>query len=128
MSIFSPWSSVMTFLTRLPMGPMHAPLAFTPGWCDATAILVRCPASRAIATISTAPEAISGTSSAKSFFTRLGWVRDSVIAGHLLGGRQDGLHLAQVDQDRTRVLALLDHPGDDVALPAGVLAERQLVL
>src|SRR5215468_2011087 len=81
MSIFSPCSSVMTFLTRLPMGPMHAPLAFTPGWCEATAILVRCPASRAIATISTAPEAISGTSSEKSFFTRPGCVRDSVIDG-----------------------------------------------
>src|SRR5499427_2488407 len=81
MSIFSPCSSVMTFLTRLPMGPMHAPLAFTPGWCEATAILVRCPASRAIATISTAPEAISGTSSEKSFLTRPGWVRDNVIDG-----------------------------------------------
>ena len=43
--------------------------------------LVRCPASRAIATISTAPDAISGTSSANSFLTRPGWVRDRVTEG-----------------------------------------------
>ena len=72
MSIFSPCSSFITFRTRLPTGPMQAPLALTPCRCERTAILVRCPASRAIATISTSPAAISGTSSANSFFTRPG--------------------------------------------------------
>ena len=81
MSIFSPCSAVMTLRTRLPIGPMQAPLAFTPAWCDVTAILVRWPASRAMATMSTAPLAISGTSSANSFFTRLGWVREKVTDG-----------------------------------------------
>ena len=81
MSIFSPCSSVMTLRTRLPIGPMQAPLAFTPGWCEITAILLRWPASRAIAAISTAPEAISGTSRANSLRTRFGWVRDSVTDG-----------------------------------------------
>ena len=50
------------------------------------------------------------------------------LAGHLLGGRQDGLDLAQVDQDRAGVLALLDHPGHDVALTPCVLTEGELVL
>ena len=119
---------------------------------DRTAILVRWPASRAIAAISTEPSAISGTSSAKSFFTRLGWVRDRVtdgprtplatrttyvrsrsavrvvLAGHLLLHRQDRLQLADVDQDVLGVLALLDDAGDDVALAARVLAEGDLVL
>ena len=81
MSIFSPCSSFITFRTRLPIGPMQAPLALTPCRCERTAILVRCPASRAIATISTSPAAISGTSSANSFFTRPGWVRDKVTEG-----------------------------------------------
>ncbi len=52
---------------------------------------------------------------------------DVTLAGHLLGGRQHRLELAQVDQDRPGVLALLDHPGHDVALAARVLAEGQLV-
>ncbi len=79
MSIFSPWSSDITLRTRWPIGPMQAPFALTPGTVDLTAILVRWPASRAMAVISTDPSAISGTSRAKSFFTRFGWVRDSVI-------------------------------------------------
>ena len=81
MSIFSPESSLITLRTRCPIGPMHAPLAFRPGTRDATAILDRCPASRATATISTDPSAISGTSSENSLRTRLGWVRDRVITG-----------------------------------------------
>ena len=60
---------------------MQAPLALTPGTRVRTAILVRWPASRAMAAISTVPSAISGTSSANSFLTRLGWVRDRVICG-----------------------------------------------
>ena len=51
-----------------------------------------------------------------------------VLAGHLLLHRQDGLQLADVDQHVLRVLALLDHTGDDVALAARVLAERRVVL
>ena len=47
---------------------------------------------------------------------------------HLLGQRHDRLDLAQVDQHRTRVAALLDHAGDDVALHAGEVAVLLLVL
>ena len=79
MSIFSPASSLITPRTRAPIGPMHAPLGFTPGTVDRTAILERCPASRATATISTDPSTSSGTSSANSRRTRFGWVRDRVI-------------------------------------------------
>ena len=49
MSIFSPCSSCMTLRTRWPIGPMQAPFGFTPGTVVRTAILVRWPASRAIA-------------------------------------------------------------------------------
>ncbi len=81
MSIFSPDSSLITLRTRWPIGPMQAPLALSPDTRDATAILERWPASRATATISTEPSAISGTSSENSLRTRLGWVRDNVITG-----------------------------------------------
>src|SRR5437764_175280 len=57
---------------------MQAPRARTDGTVERTAILVRWPASRAMAQISTVPSAISGTSIAKSFLTRLGCVRDTV--------------------------------------------------
>src|SRR5690606_13732648 len=50
------------------------------------------------------------------------------LAGDLLLRRQDGLDPTEVDQHVPRVLALLDDAADDVALAAGVLAERQLVL
>ena len=79
MSIFSPFSSLMTSRTRAPIGPMQAPLALTPATVDRTAILERWPDSRATATISTEPSAISGTSSANSLRTRFGCVRDNVI-------------------------------------------------
>ena len=119
MSIFSPFSSLITARTRAPIGPMQAPFAFTPGIVDRTAILDRCPASLATATISTEPSTISGTSSANSLRTRFGCVRDSVIwvpptspgdtddvapqplavrvalAGHLLGLRQHALGAAR---------------------------------
>ena len=81
MSIFSPCSSATTLRTRCPIGPMQAPLALSPATDDRTAILLRWPASRATATISTLPSAISGTSSANSFLTRPGWVRLSVTCG-----------------------------------------------
>src|SRR5215472_9917004 len=51
-----------------------------------------------------------------------------LLAGHLLGGWQHGLDLAEVDEHRARVLALLDHARDDVALVPRVLAEGHLVL
>ena len=81
MSIFSPCSSLMTLRTRCPIGPMQAPLALRPGTLVRTAILERCPASRATATISTLPSAISGTSRANSLRTRLGWLRETVTCG-----------------------------------------------
>ena len=56
-----------------------ADLGLTPGTVDRTAILDRCPASRATATISTEPSTISGTSSANSLRTRFGCVRLNVI-------------------------------------------------
>jgi hypothetical protein len=49
------------------------------------------------------------------------------LAGHLLGEGQHRLDLAEVDEHRARVLALLDDARDDVALVPGVLAERHLV-
>ena len=79
MSIFSPFSSLITPRTRAPIGPMHAPFGLTPGTVDRTAILDRCPTSRATATISTEPSTISGTSSANSLRTRFGCVRLNVI-------------------------------------------------
>ena len=56
-------------------------LGVQPGTELRTAILLRWPASRATPTISTLPSAISGTSSANSFLTRLGWVRLTVTCG-----------------------------------------------
>jgi hypothetical protein len=51
-----------------------------------------------------------------------------VLPRHLLRWRQHRLDLSQVDKDVARVLSLLDHAGHDVALAAGELAERLLVL
>ena len=56
-------------------------MALSPGTFVRTAIFDRCPASRATATISTLPSAISGTSSANSLRTRFGWVRETVTCG-----------------------------------------------
>ena len=157
MSIFSPASSLITPRTRAPIGPMHAPFGLTPGTVDRTAILVRCPASRATATISTDPSTSSGTSRANSLRTRLGWVRESVIwvprdaarhahdvaahplavhvplARHLLGLRQHALGPAAEVRPRTtpRAFARASRcttPGDDLALLGGELAVGALVL
>ena len=81
MSIFSSFSSCITARTRCPIGPMQAPFADTSGLCDSTAILVRWPASRATALISTVPSAISGTSSLNNFSTRPGCVRETTTCG-----------------------------------------------
>ena len=63
MSIFSPPSSATTAWTRAPRWPTVAPTGSRPSWRLATATLMRLPASRAIALISTVPVWISGTSS-----------------------------------------------------------------
>ena len=55
MSIFSPRSSRMMDCTRMPFIPTQAPTASTSLSLDMTAILVRSPASRAIARITTVP-------------------------------------------------------------------------
>src|SRR4029450_8960985 len=55
----------------------QAPLVSPPGSWLRTAILVRCPGSRATLVISTMPSAISGTSSSNRRLIRLGWVRDT---------------------------------------------------
>ena len=50
-----------------------------------------------------------------------------VLEGHLLGLRQQRLHLAEV-QKRVTVVALLDDAGDYVAFPAGVLLVLEVAL
>ena len=55
MSIFSPRSSRMMDCTRMPFMPTQAPTASTSRSRDWTAILVRSPASRAMALICTVP-------------------------------------------------------------------------
>ena len=55
MSIFSPRNSRMIDCTRIPFIPTHAPTASTSLSLDMTAILVRSPASRAIARMTTVP-------------------------------------------------------------------------
>ena len=49
------------------------------------------------------------------------------VAGNLLGLREERLHPAQIEQRVARV-GLLDDPGDDVALAAGVLLVFHLAL
>ena len=63
------------------IGPMQAPFALSPARVARTAILLRCPASRATAGMSTLPSATSGASSANSLRTSPGWLRLSVICG-----------------------------------------------
>src|SRR6266571_2541651 len=69
MSIFSPRSSCTTACTRLPFMPTQAPTGSTSPSREATAILVRPPGSRATASITTTPSAISGTSISNSLRT-----------------------------------------------------------
>ena len=80
----SPRSSLVTMRTREPRAPTQAPTGSTLGSLDHTAILVRCPGSRAAALISTTPEEISGTSSSNSRLIRPGWVRLTTIWGPLV--------------------------------------------
>src|SRR3989441_998394 len=82
-SIRSPPSSFTTACTREPFKPTHAPTGSMASSREATAILVRLPASRAVARISTTPCWISGTSSLKSAFTNSGSARDRMRRGPL---------------------------------------------
>ena len=130
---------------------MQAPLALTPGTVERTAILVRWPASRAIAAISTVPSAISGHLQREQLphQVRVGARQRHLraaealgdtattyaleplavlvlLARDLLGRRQHRLDLAEVDQHDAVLgpaLVRLDDAGDDVALAADVLAE-----
>src|SRR2546421_3132242 len=81
MSTFSPRSSLTTIRTLDPFGPTHAPTGSTLDSREVTAILLRCPASRATCLMSTMPSTISGTSSSNSFLMRLGCVREQMICG-----------------------------------------------
>ena len=82
-SIFSPPSSATTAWTRAPRWPTVAPTGSRPSWRDETATLLRLPASRAIARISTVPLWISGTSSSKRRFRKPLWVRLTMSIGPL---------------------------------------------
>ncbi len=82
-SIFSPRSSLTIALTRAPFNPTQAPTGSTSGSLDHTAILVRLPASREIALISTMPSRTSETSDSNSLLTSSGWVLDTRIFGPL---------------------------------------------
>src|SRR5262245_35368950 len=83
MSIRSPFSSLTTACTRDPLSPTQAPTGSIPSSRDQTAILVRLPASRAVARISTICCWISGTSSLNSAFTNSGSARDRMSRGPL---------------------------------------------
>src|SRR3989441_5470566 len=72
MSMRSPLSSFTTACTREPLRPTHAPTGSIESSREETAILVRLPASRAVARISTMLCWISGTSSLNSAFTNKG--------------------------------------------------------
>ncbi len=84
MSIFSPRSSCTTAWTRLPFMPTQAPTGSTSPSREATAILVRPPGSRATASMTTTPSAISGTSISNSLRTTSGEARERMICGPLL--------------------------------------------
>src|SRR6267143_184966 len=77
MSIFSPRSSCTTACTRLPFMPTQAPTGSTSASRDATAILVRPPGSRATASMTTTPSAISGASQVDDDVAALEAQRDS---------------------------------------------------
>ncbi len=83
MSIFSPRSSCTTAWTRLPFMPTQAPTGSTSWSREETAILARPPGSRAAASMTTTPSAISGTSISKSFFRSSTEARERMIWGPL---------------------------------------------
>src|SRR3990172_7849134 len=71
-SIFSPESSLITVVTRMPFWPTQEPTGSIFSSLDMTATLEREPGSLATDLISTTPEATSGASRAKSFSKNLG--------------------------------------------------------
>ena len=82
MSIFSVFSSLTTFSTRMPRGPTHEPTASIIGSVEHTAIFVRKPASRAMdLDLHHAGQTISGTSSSNRRLTRPGCVRETKTCG-----------------------------------------------
>src|SRR3989442_665451 len=83
MSMRSPFSSFTTACTREPFIPTHAPTGSIESSRDETAILVRLPASRAVARISTICCWISGTSSLNRALTKSGSARDRMSRGPL---------------------------------------------
>lgn len=83
MSIFSPRSSCTTACTRLPFMPTHAPTGSTSESRLDTAIFARPPGSRAAASMTTMPSAISGTSISNSLVSRFTDARDRTICGPL---------------------------------------------
>ena len=151
MSTFSPRSSLVTMRTRAPRAPTQAPTGSTLGSFDQTAILVRCPGSRAAALISTTPLDDLGHLELEEPLdeARVGAADDDLgalgrlanlddvgleagsvlvaLVGHLLGLGQQGLDLAEVEQG-VAVVALLDDAGHDVALAPGVLLVLQVPL
>ncbi len=151
MSIFSPRSSCTTACTRLPFMPTQAPTGSTSESREETAILARPPGSRAAASITTTPSAISGTSISKSLAEQLhrGAGEDDLrtlrlaehvehvgldavagavaLARHLLAHRQHRLGAPQVD-DHVAALEAPDDAGDDLALAVLVLVEDVLAL
>ncbi len=83
-SIFSPLSSLTIFCILIPRSPTQQPTGSTPSWAATTATLLRKPASRATAFISTTPLAISGTSSSRSRRSISGWERDTTTRDPLV--------------------------------------------
>ena len=81
MSIFSPRSSCTTAWTRLPFIPTQAPTGSTSPSREETAILARPPGSRAAASMTTTPSAISGTSISKSLRSSSTEARERMICG-----------------------------------------------
>src|SRR5437773_2378143 len=81
MAMRLPPSSFTTACTREPLSPTHAPTGSIESSRELTAILVRLPASRAVARISTICCWISGTSSLNSAFTNIGSARDRMRRG-----------------------------------------------
>jgi len=71
-SIFSPFNSPMTVVTRTPFCPTQEPTGSMCSSLEKTAIFERLPASLAIDLISTIPEAISGASIANNPSTKPG--------------------------------------------------------
>ena len=98
-SIFSPCSSLTMFCMRTPRKPTHEPTGSTPSCRARTATLLREPGSLDIASISTAPLNISGTSISKRRLSSRLSARETISSGPLM--------VRSTDFSRTRILVLL---------------------